>query len=182
MKRYLLPSFIILTVLLIGDFALYLYSRISLHGNLSDRILFGIWLLSFFLLMIANWKKLWSKILAGLSAAVVVLSIIPMGIFFFGFVLWFFGGGVDINKNLNDRYRVQVYNYGVMAKPRMDVSENFGIFEKDLPLKIDRVDSLDVLKRLKGVSLSREDRDSIYLKITDENNNLHTAGFPKNKK
>lgn len=129
-SRIILRLYIILSALLVLDCLLY-YSRfISLRGYYSDVVLFWLWFVTSYVVIVLFWKKLMAKLLLSGLILALVLSIIPMGIPFYAFILSNTSFGLLIDKNLNKNYRAQIVGYSVMVYPWLEVLEKNGPIEK----------------------------------------------------
>ena len=60
----------------------------------------------------------------------IILSILPMMIPFYAWILSTTSLGLLIDKNLNENYRAQIVGYSVMASPWLEVIEKHGLLEK----------------------------------------------------
>lgn len=128
--RIILRIYMILSALLVLDCLLY-YSRfISLRGYYSDVVLFWLWFATSYVVIVLFWKKLMAKLLLSGLILALVLSIIPMGIPFYAFILSNTSFGLLMDKNLNKNYRAQIVGYSVMAYPWLEVLEKNGPIEK----------------------------------------------------
>lgn len=128
--RIILRIYMILSALLVLDCLLY-YSRfISLRGYYSDVVLFWLWFATSYLVIVLFWKKLMAKLLLSGLILALVLSIIPMGIPFYAFILSNTSLGLLIDKNLNKNYQAQIVGYSVMVYPWLEVLEKNGPIEK----------------------------------------------------
>lgn len=129
-KKKLLLLYLSISFVLTLDCFLYYFKRISLRGYYSDVIVFWLWLFMSFAVIVVFWKKILAKLLfAGLLATLIV-SIIPMMIPFYGLILSTTPFGLNMNKNLNEKYRAQIVGYSVMTAPWLEVIEKNGIIEK----------------------------------------------------
>lgn len=178
-------TFGILSVLFFVDILLYIMYKMSIAGYYSDRILFWLWFFSFLLLIIYFWKTLWAKILCGLLTLSFFLSILPMGIIFFGFILSSPGEGLHYKKQISPKYRFEVTNYGIMARPFGYMIENKGILEKEIPNRINSFEVNDStfvdVKKIENIEYISENKNQILLKVTDEKQNQLKVNFSKTK-
>lgn len=130
MKKNLLITYGILSMVGVLDLAFYYFYQISFAGYYSDVIIFWMWLLCTFTVIIIFWKKIAAKILLVMMILALVLSILPMMLPFFSVFFSMTPFGLRMKKNLNENYRVQIVGYSVMIGPWLEIIEKKGIFEK----------------------------------------------------
>ncbi|MFG4004296.1 hypothetical protein ACHRV1_03915 [Flavobacterium aquidurense] len=125
-----LRVYLILSLLLALDCLLYYFKFISLTGYYSDVVLYWLWFVTSFVVIVMFWKKLMAKLLLTGIILTIVLSILPMMIPFYAWILSTTSLGLLIDKNLNENYRAQIVGYSVMAPPWLEVIEKHGLLEK----------------------------------------------------
>lgn len=125
-----LRVYLILSLLLALDCLLYYFKFISLRGYYSDVVLYWLWFVTSFVVIVMFWKKLMAKLLLTGIILTIVLSILPMMIPFYAWILSTTSLGLLIDKNLNENYRAQIVGYSVMAPPWLEVIEKHGLLEK----------------------------------------------------
>lgn len=124
--------FILLSILLVADCIAYYFYQISLAGYYSDIILFWLWFLMSLVVIVLFWKKILAKVFLGFMAVTLVLSIAPMGLPFYTFILSMTSAGLRIDKDLNEKYRGQIVGYGVMVYPWLEIIEKHGLLERKI--------------------------------------------------
>ncbi|OXA65969.1 hypothetical protein B0A67_23900 [Flavobacterium aquidurense] len=125
-----LRVYLILSLLLALDCLLYYFKFISLRGYYSDVVLYWLWFVTSFVVIVMFWKKLMAKLLLTGIILTIVLSILPMMIPFYAWILSTTSLGLLIDKNLNENYRAQIVGYSVMAPPWLEVIKKHGLLEK----------------------------------------------------
>lgn len=126
----ILRIYLILTLLLALDCLLYYFKLISLRGYYSDVVLYWLWFVTSFAVIVLFWKKLMAKLLLTGIVVTIILSILPMMIPFYAWILSTTSLGLLIDKNLNENYRAQIVGYSVMTSPWLEVIEKHGPIEK----------------------------------------------------
>jgi hypothetical protein len=158
-----LRIYLILSLLLATDCLLYYFKLISLRGYYSDVILYWLWLVTTFVVIVVFWKKLMAKLLlAGITAAI-ILSILPMMMPFYAWILSTTSLGLRIDKNLNENYRAQIVSYSAMAPPWLEVIEKQGLLEKRILKSTDYQlmnDSMNVKIRFAKDIIFKNETDS----------------------
>lgn len=131
----MIKGYLIITLLLITDFVLYLLKGISLSGQLSDKILFWVWLIMTIIVAIKYFKSSkWLKWYLGILGVAIILSIIPMGIPFFK--LTEFATNIKFEKRV-ENYRLRYDEVGLIDHlPLIKVVRNLGAIE----IEIDEMD------------------------------------------
>lgn len=149
----MIKGYIIITILLITDFSLYLLKGISLSGQLSDKILFWIWLIMTIIVTIKFFKsKKWIKWYLGIVGISIIISIIPMGIPFL--MLTEFATNTKYEKHI-ENYKLRHDEESFFDKlPIIKVVRNIGIIE----IEIDEMDF-----SFYGENYSLFDVDKIHL-------------------
>lgn len=159
-NKHILYLFLLSSVLLMLDIFLYWNYKISFAGYYTDCVVFWVWIISFCITIKNYWKETIAKIGLGFLVLGLVLSIIPMGLPFFGLMIFATGGGAYYKTNLNDTYRFQSVHYGFMGRPQSYLIEKkHFFFEKEVShLPID-------WEGLKEVSLVNENDEYLNIKI-----------------
>lgn len=132
MKQKTLYIFLIFSVLLFMDCLIYYFYQMSFAGYYSDLILFWIWFITGMFIIVLFWEKIIIKIFLTVIVLAFIGSILPMMIPFYAFVFSMTSAGLKFDKNLNDKYRVQIVGYGVMLHPSLELIEKKGIFEQKI--------------------------------------------------
>jgi len=122
--------FLILSILLLADCLAYYNYEISLAGYYSDVILFWLWLATSLAVIVLFWRKILAKVFLGIIVLALILSILPMALPFYTFMLSMTSAGLKIDKELSDGYRARIVGYSVMAHPWLAVIEKKGLLEK----------------------------------------------------
>lgn len=129
-SRIILRLYFILSSLLALDCLLYFNRLISLRGYYSDVVLYWLWFLTSFVVIVIFWKKIMAKLLLGGIILAIILSILPLMMPFYAWILSTTSLGLMIDKNLNEKYRAQIVSYSAMAPPWLEVIEKHGLLEK----------------------------------------------------
>lgn len=130
LMKVILKLFIVLSSLLFLDILMYYYFFISFAGYYSDIILFWLWFICTVMVIVTYWKKLVAKLFLTSIFLVIILSIVPMMIPFYGFLLSMTPFGLIKNQNLNKNYRAQIVGYSVMVPPSLEIIKKMGLLEK----------------------------------------------------
>jgi len=103
-------GYLAVSALLLLDLVAALYFKISLAGYWSDRVLFWIWFFYSIYIIIKFWRSKWARRYFYSLLVLVALTMLPMGIIFFGILLSATGEGLLYNKQISDEYssRLQV--------------------------------------------------------------------------
>jgi len=127
----MLKGYIIVTMLLATDFCLYLLKGISLAGQLSDKILFWIWLIMTIIIAIKFFThKKWLKWYIGIVGILIILSIIPMGMPFFALIE--FAANTKFERRI-ENYRLRDGEAGLIDQTSIiKVVRNMGIIEIEI--------------------------------------------------
>lgn len=126
----ILRFYLILSLLLALDCLLYYFKLISLRGYYSDVILYWLWFLTSFAVIVVFWKKILAKLLLGGIILAIIISILPLMMPFYAWILSTTSLGLMIDKNLNEKYRAQIVGYSVMTHPWLEIIEKNGPIEK----------------------------------------------------
>lgn len=159
-NKHILYLFILSSVLLMLDIFLYWNYKISFAGFYTDCVVFWVWIISFCKAIKNYWKETIAKVGLGFLVLGLLLSIIPMGIPFFGLMIFATGGGAHYKTNLNDEYRFQCVNYSVIGIPHSFIVENkYFFFEQEI------AENIAGWQELKNVSLVNENDEYLNIKI-----------------
>ncbi|WP_245176799.1 hypothetical protein [Flavobacterium aquidurense] len=104
-----------------------------------------------------------AKLLLAAIIISIILSILPMMMPFYAWILSTTSLGLLIDKNLNERYRAQIVSYSAMASPWLEVIEKNGVIEKRIFKSTDRElmnDNLDVKIRTAKDIIFKSETDS----------------------
>ncbi|OMQ12703.1 hypothetical protein [[Flexibacter] sp. ATCC 35103] len=164
-KKYIiiLRTYLILSLLLAINCFLYYFKDISLRGYYSDVALFWLWFATSSLVIVVFWKKIMAKLLLVAIIGSILLSILPMMMPFYAWVLSTTSLGLLIDKNLNEKYRAQIVSYSAMAPPWLEVIEKNGVIEKRIFKSTDHElmnDNLDVTIRTAKDIIFKNETDS----------------------
>lgn len=130
MKKTTAYIFLLLSLLLLADGLMYYFYQMSFAGYYSDIILFWLWFLTSILIIVLFWKKIIAKLFLTAFVLVLIGSIVPMAIPFSEFILSMTSFGLRMDKNLNEKYRVQIVSYDALSHPWLELIEKKGIFER----------------------------------------------------
>ena len=171
-KNKLIYQYLLITLFLLLDIIATTNSKISLAGYWSDRILFWTWFLTTIFTIKTYWKNKWAKRYFYSLLVFIVLTIIPMAIPFAGIVLSTTGQGLLYNKQISNKYRFEVSQYGFMGIPIMSISEKKGIIEKEIldcnGFETENSDNISSWE-IKNVDFISENDSLIFLKVYSEN-------------
>lgn len=150
----MIKAYTIIYTFLIMDFFSYSYKGISLSGQLSDKILFWVWLIMTIIITIRFIKRKWVKWNLGMIGLLIILSLIPMRIPFL--MLTDFATHIDYERRI-ENYRLRDDRTIVFGPPGIKVVENKGIFEIEIddmdfgetPNKYPRIQYVDEIYLLK---------------------------------
>ncbi|MCP2028034.1 hypothetical protein L1276_003202 [Flavobacterium sp. HSC-32F16] len=110
-----------------------------------------------------------AKLLLAALVLTLVFSIIPMMIPFYALVLSTTPFGLNMYKNLNEKYRAQIVGYSVMTSPWLEVIEKKGIIEKRIFKCTDSQlmnDNLEVkIRTAKNIIFNNETDSTITLTL-----------------
>lgn len=167
--KWNLRVYLIIFFLLLTDIAAYFYFKYSLAGYYSDCVLIWIWFWYTIYIIISYRKKLLAKIYMALLLLGLVLSVIPMMLPISALLLSSSPYGLWLNKNLNDRYRVQIVGYSIMNGPGLQLIEKHGLLEKEVFSCFDQTiadDRTDVkIRHAKDVRFVGETDTSVTLTL-----------------
>lgn len=171
-NKILFSIYIALTAIFITGVVLS-FNRYSFAGYYTDKVINVLWLLCTVLTIIWFWKKKAAKIYGILLVALMLLSIIPMMIPFFG-IVYYFSTTDDFQQiQLDDTYRIERTRPGAMSKIKIHVYKNEGLIEKllyDTPYQQvlentleDQHDQNPPIQKAKLVNLSKDSIGIEYL-------------------
>lgn len=126
----ILRIYLILSLLLAADCLFYYFKFISLRGYYSDVVLYWLWFVTTFVVIVIFWKKIMAKLLLTGIIVAIILSILPMMMPFFAWILSTTSLGLLMDKNLNENYRAQIVSYSAMSPPWLEVIEKHGPIEQ----------------------------------------------------
>lgn len=165
----ILRIYSILSLFLAINCVLYYFKDISLRGYYSDVILFWLWFVTSFLVVVVFWKKIMAKLLLAAIIVSIILSILPMMMPFFAWVLSTTSLGLIRDRNLTEKYRAQIVSYSAMAPPWLEVIEKNGVIEKRIFKSTDHElmnDNLDVkIRSAKDIIFKSETDSTITLTL-----------------
>jgi len=185
MKITILYLFILFSILLWTDMILYYNWNMSYTGYYSDVIIFWLWLISSIWLIFLYWKKLAAKIYMFSLLILLIGSIVYLMIPFYALISSMSSLGLKLNKDLTNKYRVQIVGYSILTKPHLEIIENKGIVEKRIltcdnsdlenyssslkqPHGMDTIPDYINISDLKDVKYLSEDNNSITLALVNE--------------
>lgn len=178
-KKTIFRIYLFISALIILNSCLYAFAKMSFTGYWSDRILFWMWILLTPFVIILSWKKLVAKIYLGFLVICLVLSILPMGIIFFGIILSGTGSGRMNHFDLGNNIRVQTVGYGIMSRPQIQIVKDAFLFDK---IKLEDQDEIKKndstwleIRDAKNAQLIKETATSITVKYFFENDTLQTV-------
>mgnify|MGYP001021358664 CR=1 FL=1 len=178
-QKNILRFYLFISVLIILNGCLYAFAKMSFAGYWSDRIVFWIWLILTPFVIIFYWKKLIAKLYLGFLVICLILSILPMGILFFGIILSGTGSGRINHFNLENIIRVQTVGYGVIGRPQIQIVKDGFLFDKIMleePDEIQKNDSVWLQVRdAKNAQLVKETNTSITVKYYFEKDTVQTV-------
>jgi len=168
-KKTIFRIYLFISALIILNSCLYAFAKMSFAGYWSDRILFWIWIAVTPFIIILYWKKLVTKLYFGFLILCLILSILPMGILFFGIILSGTGSGRLNHFNLENNIRIQTVAYGVMSRPRVQIVKDGFLFDK---IKLEDQDEIE-----KNDSTWLEVRDAINAQLVKETDTSITVKY-----
>ena len=175
----LIRFYLIISALMILNLCLFVSARMSFAGYWSDRILFWIWVFTTPFIIILCWMKLFTKIYFGLLMITLILSFLPMAVPFFAIFLSASGEGRINHFNLDNNMRIQIVNYGILGRPRVQVVKDNFLFDQIKYEDQDEIQKNDStwfeLRDAKNVILINETANSITVKYFFENDTLNTT-------
>ena len=130
-NRILITTYLTLTlVFLLGVFmSFYDYSY---YGYWTDKIINWIWLVLTLTVIFWFWRNKLTKIYFFSLLTLILLSILPMAIPFFGIVYSFSTIDDYQQIKLNDTYRIERTKQQALSAPRVYVYKRIGILEKNI--------------------------------------------------
>ncbi|MFQ6601260.1 hypothetical protein [Flavobacterium sp. C3NV] len=164
-----LRVYLILSLLLAIDCLLYYYELISLRGYYSDVVLYWLWFVTNFVVIVLFWKKIMAKLLLGGIILAIILSILPLMMPFYAWILSTTPLGLMIDRNLNEKYRAQIVSYSAMTPPWLEVIEKHGLLEKRILKSTDYQlmnDNLNVkIRTAKDIIFNQETDSTLTLTL-----------------
>ncbi|QCE42287.1 hypothetical protein [Psychroserpens sp. NJDZ02] len=130
-NRILLFVYFVVSLLFVLGILLTFYDYNYL-GYYSDKIINGLWLGFTLIIIFKFWTKKLVKIFFFTLVSVVLLSILPMAIPFFGIVNYFTNSGDYQQIQLNSNYRIERTRHHPLSKERIYVYEKKGLLEKNI--------------------------------------------------
>lgn len=197
-NKILIIFYLTITLIFFAGTILSFYD-LSYLGYYTDKIINWIWLGFTFTIVFRFWKKKLVKIYSFTLITLVVLSIIPMFIPFFGIVHYFTTIADYQQIKLNSEYRIERTKQNPLSMQRINIYERNGILEKNICrpnyyqivdeiLNIDSLNSIDIDSvTIKDAKIVRINKDEIEIEyqILDKkkslNNKLNTNDGYKKK-
>jgi len=130
-NKILILFYVIVTSFFLIGIALSFYD-FSYLGYYTDKIVNWFWLGFTFVIVFRFWKKKLIKIFLLTLIAIVLLSIIPMAIPFFGIVHYFTTIGDYQQIQLNSDYRLERTRQNALSMQRIYVYKKTGILEQNI--------------------------------------------------
>ncbi|MBV8326042.1 hypothetical protein [Chryseobacterium sp.] len=130
-SKNIIIGYLAVTLIFLSEVILNL-NKYSYSGYYSDKIINWFWLAMTIFIIIWFWKKKAVRVYFFLLLAIIILSILPMMIPFFGMVHYFSTIGSYQRIQLNDQYRIDRGRPGPLYNPKITVYRNEGIFEKQI--------------------------------------------------
>lgn len=107
-------------------------------------------------------------LLAGIISTI-ILSILPLMMPFYAWILSTTSLGLMIDKNLNKKYRAQIVSYSAMAPPWLEVIEKHGLLEKRIIKSTDyqlRNDNMNIkIRTAKDIIFNTETDSTLTLTL-----------------
>lgn len=152
MKSKHLPAiYLAITVLFVIEIILS-WKQYSFAGYYTDKVINWAWLAMTVFMIIRFWKRKTAKAYFTLLLSVIILSILPMMIPFFGIVCYFSTIDDYQQIELNDSYRIERTRPGALSKPQIYIYQKEGILEK----KIYKTPYLEIVEHVIQNPLKRE--------------------------
>ncbi|MFH6993198.1 hypothetical protein [Flavobacterium sp. FlaQc-48] len=168
-KSIVLKVYWVLSLLLAIDCFLYYFKLISLRGYYSDVVLYWLWFITSFVVIVVFWKKIMAKLLLAGIISTIILSILPLMMPFYAWILSTTSLGLMIDKNLNEKYRAQIISYSAMAPPWLEVIEKHGLLEKRIIKSTDyqlRNDNMNIkIRTAKDIIFNTETDSTLTLTL-----------------
>lgn len=168
-KSIVLKVYWVLSLLLAIDCFLYYFKLISLRGYYSDVVLYWLWFITSFVVIVVFWKKIMAKLLLAGIISTIILSILPLMMPFYAWILSTTSLGLMIDKNLNKKYRAQIVSYSAMAPPWLEVIEKHGLLEKRIIKSTDyqlRNDNMNIkIRTAKDIIFNTETDSTLTLTL-----------------
>lgn len=122
--------FVVSLLFLLG--ILLTFNDYSYLGYYSDKIINWLWLGFTFIIIYKFWNKKSVKIFFFTLVSIILLSILPMAIPFFGIVYYFTKTGDYQQIELDSNYRIERTRQNSLSMERIYVYEKKGILEKNI--------------------------------------------------
>lgn len=184
---YLLVSLLFLLGIIL---TFYDYSYL---GYYSDKIINWLWLGFTFIIIFKFWNKKSVKVFFFALVSIIVLSILPMAIPFFGIINYFTKTGDYQQIQLNSNYRIERTRQSSLSMERIYVYEKKGILEKNIcrpdysqivekVLNINtfdnsiNMDSLDI-KDCKLIAINKDEIEIEYQILDKKKSLLHKLNY-----
>jgi len=105
---------------------------LGFSGYYTDKIINWIWLAFTLVIILKFWKNKITKIFVSALVSMVLLSILPMGIPFFG-IVYYFSTLEDYQQiSLNKKYRIERTRQHALAPQQVYIYEKRGVLEKNI--------------------------------------------------
>jgi hypothetical protein len=129
---------------------------LSYYGYYTDKVVNWVWLGSTIMFIISFWRWRTIRVYFALLLTLLCLSILPMGIPFFGIVHYFTTIGDHQQISLGEGYRIERTRHQPLSLQRLYIYERRGILEKNIgrPVYTDILESVIGIEPFKG---TRED-------------------------
>lgn len=160
----LLRIYIVLTIFLVLDAAMYFFYRISLPGHVSDWLLFWVWVILTAVVIVIYLIKRWVKAhTISYATFMVFATVLMVGPLRETLVSTF--SERRARYKLNDRLELQEYSLGIMAPPKIIAIKSFWIYERIIGVTDCELEVNDVYYRIHDAEsinlLSVQDTDSL---------------------
>ncbi|BAP29813.1 uncharacterized protein CHSO_0776 [Chryseobacterium sp. StRB126] len=163
MNKNIVIVYLAVTLIFLSEIVLN-FNKYSYTGYYTDKIINWLWLAMTVFIMIRFWKQQAIKVYFGFLVAGIILSILPMMIPFFALVSHFSTIDSYQRIQLEDNYRIERHRPGALAKPRISIYKQEGIFEKE----IGRTPDIEILEKVLQ-------RSSIDIPSDDRNESIQEA-------
>lgn len=164
-NRVLIIAYCSISLLFLVGVCLSFYDY-SYYGYISDKIINWLWLVFTLLLIFRFWNKRIIKIYFFSLLSLLFLSIIPMGIPFFGILNYFTTIGDYQQIKLNRVYRLERTRAHALSMTKIFVYKKIGIFEKN----ICRADYATIIANVLNV-------DRLENSLDEETTTIQSASF-----
>lgn len=127
--RLVIYTYILLSIIFLAGVGLSFYGY-SYAGYYTDKIIGWLWLLLSVVMIARFWKRSITKVIAGGMLVLLLLSLMPMLVPFYGMVYYFSTMGNKQRITLNNQYRIERTRRGALAMEEMVVYKRWGILEQ----------------------------------------------------